>query len=126
MERIIKFRVWDGRTRRMSDPFDFREREAFCFWDGSQYTIATLAAPHNTERFTLMQFTGLHDREGKEIYEGDIVRISGRETFLGVMVFNAQIGRFVFDDGGFWGLTSGDAANVVIGNIYENPNLIEG
>ena len=66
------------------------------------------------------QFTGLHDKNGKEIYEGDIVLI--RE---GIAVITFYCGSFWCD---FWTmlLLSDRCVEVeVIGNIHENPELIK-
>ncbi len=65
MNREIKFRAWD-RIDYMSKPFTVNDLQ------------------NNRIRFTsdcyVMQFTGLHDKNGKEIYEGDIVSFMDDET----------------------------------------------
>lgn len=62
MSRVVKFRTFFNGM--MSKPFKFGE--AVCFPDGS------LSVGRN---FEIMQFTGLHDVNGTEIYEGDIVEV---------------------------------------------------
>ena len=66
-----------------------------------------------------MQFTGLHDKNGKEIYEGDVVIFGGSKI--------PKVMEFV--RGGFWldGIYGGAEAYrmEVIGNIYENPELLK-
>jgi uncharacterized phage protein (TIGR01671 family) len=78
------------------------------------------------ENAILMQYTGLKDKNGKEIWEGDVVRVKW-----------GGIGDVVFEDGGF--VSRGESGRVkypvcesdvaareleVIGNIYENPELV--
>lgn len=71
---------------------------------------------------TVGQFTGLRDRNGKEIYEGDVLRNDITEKNIGVV-------QFV--DGGFWYVKDHVPYNIlsapceVIGNVWENPELLK-
>jgi hypothetical protein len=111
MKREIKFRDYDLNDKIMAH-YDLEE------YDNSR---------HNTFG-TIMQFTGLKDNNGKEIYEGDILRYnSGTKTNLFEVQFMQArfkallIGRS--DDTEILGSGLWDGSEV-IGNIYENPELI--
>ena len=116
MNREIKFRAWDKEEKKMNY-FDLMD-----LWHDM--------ADGNCDD-EVMQFTGLHDKNGKEIYEGDIVKTD--EGFIGLVEF----GRFPYvaniEDYGYFikaheyfKLTANTCQAVeVIGNIYESPQLLD-
>ena len=77
----------------------------------------------------LMQYTGLKDKNGKEIYEGDIIQILGGEYEQGFYEWNekVQIKDLIYDGFNLMMTISqiGNKAIEVIGNIYENPELLK-
>ena len=88
------------------------------------------------ENNVLMQCTGLKDKNGKLIYEGDIVRfkdnitINGSKTHIAVIEHNEAFNTFTYHAECMGLYTVNKAQNEkfnveVIGNIYENPELLE-
>mgnify|MGYP002110324554 CR=1 FL=1 len=78
--------------------------------------------PVFTKQETIGQFTGLHDKNGNDIYEGDIIR---NEICKGIVVY--KNGAFVLDLGKSCGcvyLFCLDSL-LVVGNIYDNPELLK-
>jgi len=77
------------------------------------------------EGIVLMQYTGLKDRHGQEIYEGDILR----DDEMGLNVVRWEDGSFWLYEGGqslMEHLSDYNEVCEVIGNIYEHPHLLKG
>lgn len=112
MTREIKFRVWDK---------DKKEMETYPMWNDS---ICHWWNFH--DGYEIMQYTGLTDKNGKEIYEGDIVNVDGRnDPHFCEFVQKDSGGRFQFTHPkkGVWSCFPKPKIEI-IGNIYENPNLL--
>lgn len=119
--REIKFRVWDVENKIFLNPID-------C----TQLVIRPLSGKvtdgATTPNVELSQYTGLKDKYGVEIYEGDILfhPLQGkRKVFYPYSETVASYGLRNVDNG--MGSTLQDAHRVweIIGNIYENPELLE-
>jgi len=76
------------------------------------------------ERDTVGQFTGLKDKSGTEIYEGDIIRYSKQN--VAKVVWSTSMAKFMAIDNirSFGGLN--DGVGEIIGNIHDNPELMKG
>lgn len=133
MDRIIKFRVWDKYKRKMypMEPwYQFKKNKESNDWEFLPFSIqiegnAKEVYVENIKRFNdliIMQFTGLLDSKGREIYEGDVVEFyydKDDETRKGIIEYRGCC--FWLDDEYLHYI--GDPT--VIGNIYENPELVE-
>lgn len=117
----IKFRFWDKKQKLMNPVgmIDFDNHQVF-----SLTWVEYLD-------YVLMQYTGLKDKNGKEIYEGDILKdIWGNIEKVNHIISWEGDGHpmsgFVFDYESI-GFDRADTLNCeVIGNIYEHPELLEG
>lgn len=121
MNRPIKFRVWD------------KNREKFHYDISEVIRNNTYANPkmdnvfNDYSSFIIEQFTGLLDKNGKEIYEGDILQKNGEDKYLCKFVIQPYGSAFRFENivkkwdfGGYI-----NEHLMIIGNIHENPELLD-
>ena len=129
--REIKFRTWDKRFKKMVDVFKI------IYYDksiGMKVTVLYRDKWNNThypelepEDVILMQYTGLKDKNGKEIYEGDILKDTKYKKPVYYEVGFAE-GCFFYKylkTNTYRELWRKNETCEVIGNIYENSELIE-
>lgn len=140
-DRVIKFRAWD-KTRNEMEYFT-NPKNGLLYQDGEMFVSSGWDGESNptfdeveTERFVLMQYTGLEDKNGVKIYEGDIIQFLNPAGTQWTIPF--EIG---FRDGCFGLANLGGKSLIqaikdysfepvgknleVIGNIHENPELLK-
>lgn len=105
--RTIKFRVWDNHDKQMLE-----DQEAK-YW---------LSQGIQAE---YMQFTGLLDKKGREIYEGDVLQWLGGQGEVIYDRYRFQVNGY-YDSWQDWpsDIFSENAEIEILGNIYENPELL--
>lgn len=140
MNREIKFRAWNSKSQEMFSVEEMTADQMALLPDGHFANIHSadtrLSVIYPTDVMVPMQFTGLTDHQGVEVYEGDVLRIGlDNEDMItdwvewpvfwcadhcrweiGGKKQHQQLGSFA-DEGEVYGL--------VIGNIYENPELLK-
>lgn len=122
---VIKFRAWDKELNFFCDPLAY-----YVGLDGSAWFNNCGSGEDDMidQSFKLVveQFTGLYDKNGKEIYEGDIVKYDS-QTLVVVLDSDASFAfRDTRDDhGGYSGNLVYSSPVEVIGNIHDNPELLD-
>lgn len=147
--KTIKFRVWDKKIKQWieyGDIFIDEEGEVYLIEERTWAYQSYMHKENITEQVEIMQYTGLKDKNGKEIYEGDLIKKKFKDREIGEFY---AVGQVVFGHwyAGFtvpynyhgynklerlsnscdkdgWVVANRDME--VIGNIYENPELTEG
>lgn len=128
--RILKYRAW------IKDKHKMEKVSNITFLTNNSITISTDNLDsydfYSYAEYVLMEFTGIKDKTGKEVYEGDIVRFYDDydEEYIASVVFIDCSGAYGVEWDGF--PTTFDDINEyysedieVIGNIFEAPELLE-
>lgn len=152
--RTIKFRAWDEKYKYMNykvivgmwgeDVLDDENYTACSMWIEPEY-VDYKCEPHwgHFEPYhsdiKLMQFTGMKDKNDKEVYEGDIIKLTSDSILnrgldeVGIIVYDESEGMYCLE--GFDGVYMDEFYNgntiigrvsmEVIGNRYENKDILE-
>ena len=128
--REIKFRAWDEEDKRMY--CDDKVIVTFIGFLEEVYVKRNSTVDELID-YKLMQYTGIKDSNGNEIYEGDIVKVEDYfgGDIIGNIIYDEITAGYVFNKGNeinYFQITLDleDYVHYVIGNIYENPELLEG
>lgn len=139
---IPRFRVWSDQEKRLIPSEDILaidyeneeiDAQKIYFEDG--LPVERDIYTYGFENIKLMQSTGLTDKNGKEIFEGDILKITDEHSWLEVVSFSENKAMFVskeikrktdIPESPLYDLFNTDIFKIeIIGNIYENPELLE-
>lgn len=124
---IPKFRAWRKTWKEMG-----KISWVLFHDDGKADTVLFNGRDFNSklkiDEIELMQSTGLKDKNNKEIFEGDILFGHAGEDFLEIVEFDIEEGKWIRRD--IWynsklDLSENNEFMEIIGNIYENPELLE-
>ena len=107
--RKFKFRAWDKVYKHFHEGDLLRDYVLGDFVDNPEYEVT--------------QYTGLVDKNGKEIYEGDIYSAVSVSGLVGIVLYKKGRVVILSEDGNDYPITL--YRGQVIGNIYENPELLE-
>lgn len=163
MDRILKFRLWDKSINKMIYPSEIKENSFETYYmDLKNGEVKLYQNCYDggffNEDVDMMQFTGLYDKNGKEIYEGDIIltqplrdrpfsQKAKSKRLRGIVKYNIGCGKNFINDpdkirywAAEWDIEIIDKKEhqkynnygwglffecEVIGNIYDNKNLLE-
>jgi uncharacterized phage protein (TIGR01671 family) len=127
--RDFKFRAWDKKKKTWTN---------YQIIDDMTYFMDKITGVWHRDdefkRFKLLQYTGMQDKNKKEIYEGDIIKIVDENGVIDELDPNTGFGTVIwFEEYAFWYVDKienglGGIINYynveVIGNIYDNPELL--
>jgi len=133
--REIKFRAWDKLAKEMR--YSEFKRHHYALNTQTDRVECSFVGMVHSKHFDLMQYTGLKDKNGKEIYEGDILYVGSKILHDDMVRKEVLVG---FKDGAFMYGRGLDPTHMntyiwtalglketeIIGNIYENPEIIKG
>ena len=126
---IPKFRAWLKEENKMIEPSDILSISFKLCEMTPNYLYGFEKEKYNFHDLELMQSTGLHDKNGKEVFVGDIIKCT-RGCPHEVYIEKEYGGTYIGGMPAIYlkGLLSGYAwtgAEEILGNIYENPELLE-
>ncbi|EAG6266112.1 hypothetical protein QU55_13760 [Listeria monocytogenes] len=125
--RVIEFRAWDKEVKEM----DYNP-SVIEIWQNKP--INEQFRLESEEKLIWMQYTGLIDKNGKKIFEGDIVRnINGEYSYIGIVnkdrytfYIKGVAPKDNYDFADVSDTVTGKSSLIVIGNIHENPEILGG
>lgn len=132
---IPRFRAWLKQYNVMVD-----DVSDLTFFEGNlkfigRRTVGGVSFQYSVDKIELMQSTGLKDKNGKEVFEGDILEVTDKHSWLEVVSYSQEKAMFVTEEinrefkvpeSPLYDLLDSTFLKFkVIGNIYEDPELLE-
>lgn len=126
-QREIKFRAWSPRAKRMYSAEEMAKDQMTLLPTGRFINVHSISVElseiYSWDEMLPLQYTGLKDKNGIEIYEGDIVKYKKHTAKVS---WNKLAAGFWFEgDIDFKDITIKGSEVEIIGNIYENKELIK-
>lgn len=123
-QRILKYRAWDEIDEEWKYS-GYPNMPMWQFWENVELG----------DYKNVCEFTGLHDKNGKEIYEGDLLgvyRTQGVTDVIGEVIFDTDFAMYIckYTNGGWAYLwehlnNKQNIGREIIGNIWESPELLK-
>ena len=121
MNRKIAFRAWDVENEKMIQNY------AHISEYGQFYTAWT--STDRERKYIPMQYTGLKDKNNKEIFEGDIIEwvnwSNNESKLITIIEYEDDYAAFFFGNWYERSFPETSEEALIIGNIYENPELLD-
>ena len=138
MNRTLKFRIWDSIDKKFINGIPYKEYmlDPDSDWDRRDcendepfdYINGILERTFNG-RLIITQFTGLLDKNGKEIYEGDILRVNTMEDWMDNTIYTRHMEvkweQKEFGDTDGTGFIYVPKDREIVGNVFENSDLLK-
>lgn len=128
-DSITKSWVYEALVQQQDDPL--KEKAFIISYSNYQFGDFSEAVMHEVDPETVGQCTGFGDKNGNKIFEGDIVSICNSKTFFFIVYWNHAVKSFILKStvNGVNGIDCNILDSTqdieVIGNIYDNPELIK-
>lgn len=133
MSRVLKFRIWDKKKNKFVH--ENRDKDYLLDFEGNIVFPDTVGELHKRVDFChliIQQFTGLSDKNGVEIYEGDILEnnLNHPDYKFGTIIFDEIYSLFGIKYDGLTRTVKTDKYECasrfeVVGNLFQNPELLE-
>ena len=122
MNNRFKFRVWDKMRLQFIYPENNNQQHFIIDLNGQFHNLQNGSGGND---YVVQQYTALKDKNGKEIYEGDIIHLKFNDESVNLVVKWDKYMGLEFHNGGWTSMVHVDTHGEVIGNIFEHKHLLE-